>query len=83
MFLEEENTVEMSVSAALSTIDEISKLTRELFESFSDEDIDRVYEKELPTRTIKHSLRWILHHLIDHEAQHKGQIFMLKRMLGE
>jgi uncharacterized damage-inducible protein DinB len=27
-------------------------------------------------------LRWILHHLIDHEAQHKGQIMLLRRLLG-
>jgi uncharacterized damage-inducible protein DinB len=27
------------------------------------------------------SIRWILHHLIDHEAQHKGQILMLKRLM--
>jgi uncharacterized damage-inducible protein DinB len=24
----------------------------------------------------------MLHHLADHEAQHKGQILMLKRLLG-
>lgn len=30
------------------------------------------------------SLRWVLHHhLADHEAQHKGQILMLKRLLEE
>jgi len=23
-----------------------------------------------------------LHHLIDHESQHKGQIFMLKRLMA-
>ena len=81
--LEEEKSVEMSSAKAIEIIDEISQMSKELFASFSDEDLDKVFEKELPTRTIKHSLRWILHHLIDHEAQHKGQIFMLKRMLGE
>ena len=30
----------------------------------------------------EYNLRWILHHLIDHEAQHKGQILMLKRLMA-
>lgn len=29
------------------------------------------------------SLRWILHHLIDHEATHKGQIALIKRVMRE
>jgi uncharacterized damage-inducible protein DinB len=29
----------------------------------------------------KGSLRWIIHHLIDHESHHKGQISMLKRLI--
>lgn len=31
---------------------------------------------------LEQSLRWILHHLIDHEAQHKGQALMLERLPG-
>ena len=85
--LEEEKSVEMSADKAIEIIDEISHMSRELFASFSDEDLDRVYEKELPTRTIKHShCEWILHHVSSMAkimmAQHKGQIFMLKRMSG-
>lgn len=28
------------------------------------------------------TVRWILYHLVDHEAQHKGQIMAVKRMLA-
>jgi uncharacterized damage-inducible protein DinB len=44
--------------------------------------LDRTFSFERRDTTEERSLRWILHHLIDHEAQHKGQILMLKRLLG-
>ena len=82
--LEEDHDPVTHLSAAdcVSEIDRISGLTRELLSGFSDEDVDRFFVKEMPNRRIDKSLRWILHHLIDHEAQHKGQILMLKRLLG-
>ncbi len=64
----------------IEEIDRISALSRKLFKDYSDSDLDRFFVKELPGRTIDKSLRWILHHLIDHEAQHKGQILLLKRL---
>lgn len=56
----------------------------EVLKEFSDEDLDRVFgfDKKDSSR-MEVTLRWILHHLIDHEAQHKGQIFMIKRLLNE
>lgn len=47
----------------------------------------KVNDKELDRRTIKHrngmaSLRWILYHLVEHEAHHRGQICMIRRLLG-
>lgn len=83
--LEEDHDPVTHLSAAecIAEIDRISGLTRELLANFSDEDLDKYFEKELPTRKIDKSLRWILHHLIDHEAQHKGQILMLKRLMSQ
>jgi uncharacterized damage-inducible protein DinB len=65
----------------LDLIDGIRKQTRHLLASFSEDDLERVYHHTRRDRTIEVSLRWVLHHLIDHEAQHKGQILMLKRFL--
>lgn len=68
-------------------IDGISKARQKCFEvlkGFNDEDLDKFFgwNKEDGSRT-EVTLRWILHHLIDHEAQHKGQILMLKRLIRE
>ncbi len=72
---------DISAQDCIDEIDRISGLTRELLKDFNDSDLDRYFTKELPNRKVEKSLRWILHHLIDHEAQHKGQILMLKRLL--
>lgn len=81
--LEEGNEPEgMSAADCVAEIDRISAKTRELLSAFSDSDLDRYFLRERSNGVkIEKSLRWILHHLIDHEAQHKGQIFMLRRLL--
>lgn len=66
----------------LREIDKIRNQTREVLFSRNDSDLGRISSFEKGGITHEHSLRWILHHLIDHEAQHKGQILMLKRMMG-
>ena len=74
----------MSATSCVKEIDRISEMTRDHFSSFSDGDLDKVYARQRSDGGggLEASLRWILHHLIDHEAQHKGQILMLKRMLS-
>ncbi len=77
-----EPSEEMSAGECISEIDRISGLTLETLKNFADSDLDRYFVRERPDgRITEKSLRWILHHLIDHEAQHKGQILMLKRLL--
>ena len=63
-------------------IGDIRQETRRLLASFGEDSLERVYSHTRGDKTIEVSLRWVLHHLIDHEAQHKGQILMLKRLLG-
>jgi uncharacterized damage-inducible protein DinB len=66
-------------------LDEITKIrnqTIDLLGSFNDDDLERIFTFERRGELHEQSLRWILHHLIDHEAQHKGQILMLKRLIG-
>ena len=65
----------------LQEIDKIRILTKESLASFKDNDLERIFSFERGDKTHEHSLRWILHHLIDHEAQHKGQIMLLKRLI--
>lgn len=64
----------------LAQIDLIRNQTRDLLFAKSDKDLEQLHTLTRKGVTNEHSLRWILHHLIDHEAQHKGQILMLKRL---
>lgn len=80
----DEDFADRNYSAAfcIGEIDRVSKLTKLKLTELTDNDLGRYFgwDKADGTRTEK-SLRWILHHLIDHEAQHKGQILMLKRLI--
>jgi len=64
----------------LLELDKIRNQTRDVLFSYGDKDLERIITVERRGETFEYSLRWILHHLIDHEAQHKGQILMLKRL---
>lgn len=66
----------------LQEIDRIRNQTRDVLFSFSDKDLERIITFERKGETTEYNLRWILHRLIDHEAQHKGQILMLKRLMA-
>jgi uncharacterized damage-inducible protein DinB len=65
----------------LQEIEKIRNQTREALFVRNDSDLEKVSSFERRGELHEHSLRWILHHLIDHEAQHKGQILMLKRLM--
>jgi uncharacterized damage-inducible protein DinB len=71
-----------SVEFCLSEIEKIRQQTRETLARFDDAQLDRVFTFVKRGQPQELSLRWILHHLVDHEAQHKGQILLLKRLLG-
>ena len=66
----------------LRQVDNIRNQTREVLFGYSDKDLEKIFSFERKGAIRDHSLRWILHHLIDHEAQHKGQILMLKRIMN-
>ncbi|HEX5888370.1 MAG TPA: DinB family protein [Pyrinomonadaceae bacterium] len=71
-----------SAAFCLAEIEKIRNQTRDVLFSYSDKDLERIIHFERPDKPTEHNLRWILHHLIDHEAQHKGQILMLKRLMA-
>jgi uncharacterized damage-inducible protein DinB len=66
----------------LQEAEKIRNQTRDVLFSYNDKDLDRIIIYERQGKPTEHNLRWILHHLIDHEAQHKGQILMLKRLMA-
>ena len=66
----------------LSEIERIRNQTRDVLFSYNDKDLERIITFERKGQATEYNLRYILHHLIDHEAQHKGQIFMLKRLMA-
>ena len=66
----------------LNAIDAIREETRSFLASLDDGALENVYQHTRGENTIAPNLRWILHHLVDHEAQHKGQILLLKRLMG-
>lgn len=73
-----------SARECIERIDEISRRSREILREFKDDDLERLFAYERDTgERVEVSLRWILHHLIDHEANHRGQISMMKRLLRE
>lgn len=71
-----------SAEFCLNEIRKIRQQTRQKLASFDDNNLESIFSIEKRGKRYEHSLRWILHHLIDHEAQHKGQILMLKRLQG-
>ena len=71
-----------SAEFCLHEIKKLREQTHSTLAAFKDSDLERIFAIERGGETHERSLRWILHRLIDHEAQHKGQILMLKRLLG-
>jgi uncharacterized damage-inducible protein DinB len=70
-----------SATECLERIDEINRRSREILLPLTDEDLGKIFSYELDGKVVEASLRWIFCQLIDHEATHKGQIAMLKRLL--
>jgi len=80
----ERDYAEKAYSAAecLERIDRISQKSRRVLANFTDVDLDKLFAYETDdNRKIEVSLRRVLTDLADHEAVHRGQISMLKRIL--
>lgn len=72
-----------TATGALERIDEISRMSGEILAKLTDDDLERIFAYERDDKRVEASLRWIFYQLIEHEATHKGQISMLKRLLRE
>lgn len=78
-----ENDVDrgLTVEYCVGRIDAISEKTCEMLKSYTDDDLEKVYLREYNDVRTEITLRSILHRLIDHEAHHRGQMSMIKRLI--
>jgi uncharacterized damage-inducible protein DinB len=65
----------------INAVETIHEMTREALARFNDDDLEKTFIRRREDRESHCSLRWILLHLTEHEATHKGQIMMLKRLV--
>lgn len=65
-------------------LDHVHDLTRRTLVAISDADLDTVRTWKDARDGAEHqfSVRWVLNHVFEHEAHHRGQIFLLKAALG-
>lgn len=69
----------------LEKLDRTRAETREILRGLTDADLQRVVsplepgDPNAPPTT--YTIEWILYHLVEHEAHHKGQIAVMKRLL--
>lgn len=70
--------------SALECLERIGKIrakSMELFATFTDADLDKFFGYQWNGKSVEFTLRWFLNNHLDHEAVHRGQISMLKRIL--
>jgi uncharacterized damage-inducible protein DinB len=65
----------------LGTLEKISQMTGELLAEKTDADLEVPHLRDDYGEPMEISLRSILQRMIDHEAHHRGQIAMIKRLL--
>jgi uncharacterized damage-inducible protein DinB len=78
-----ENDVDKGLTADLviSSIDSISATTRKILATLTDADLGRFFARRDLAEPREYSLREIIQRLIDHEAHHRGQMAMIKRLI--
>lgn len=68
----------------LETLDAVREETRAALSKLTDADLTReIVGLESPPDGDRFTIEWILYHLIEHEAHHRGQIALLKRILPQ
>jgi uncharacterized damage-inducible protein DinB len=73
----------LSTQDCIGILGRIRQKAIEALQKFTDDDLDKMIPYETNGNRYESSLRWILHHVTEHEAGHRGQIAMLKRLLRE
>ncbi|MFX1577800.1 MAG: DinB family protein, partial [Promethearchaeota archaeon] len=60
----------------LNHLSEVREEVYQRLKRFQDDDLDKIVKSE----GRKHSIEWILFHLVEHEAIHVGQVSVLSRL---
>jgi metallothiol transferase len=72
----------MTLSDFLSLLEETFALVERVFQAMSDEEFTRA-DRPLGSEGQLVSPEWVLYNLVDHDANHRGQIAMLLRLIRE
>jgi uncharacterized damage-inducible protein DinB len=72
---------DLDVEYCFDAVDKVHAMTLETLSKFTDGDLETFFTRDYDDKQKEFSLRWILHNLYDHEATHKGQILLIKRLL--
>ena len=68
----------------IEKLDSSRAMTRQVLAKMTDADLDRSVtslDDEGAVEAQRYTIEWILYHLVEHEAHHKGQIAMMRRLL--
>lgn len=73
----------LEVDEYLNLLAESRQVVLDYMDTLTDDDIDGLIDRPRRDGSVEKILRkWVLYHLIEHEAHHRGQMFMLMRMGG-
>ncbi len=64
------------------TIAETRKMLLDYINTMTDEDLEQTITRKHGDHEHSFTKKWIIYHLIEHEAHHRGQMFMLIRKAG-
>ncbi|MEO8663907.1 MAG: DinB family protein [Ignavibacteria bacterium] len=75
-------TEALEVNTYLDVIAEARKNFLDYLSSMTDEQLEETIVRQGKVKTQEMPKKWIVYHLLEHEAHHRGQMFMLIRKAG-
>jgi uncharacterized damage-inducible protein DinB len=77
---------ERSLEYFIEKLDAVRDETRRILAGLTDDDLSRAIvplDDANEANSPQYTIEWILYHLMEHEAHHKGQIAVMKRLLPD
>jgi uncharacterized damage-inducible protein DinB len=68
------------ISYYLDALAETGKILTDELDQMNDDELEEEIVLKRNNEEIRRTKKWIIYHLIEHEAHHRGQMFMLIRM---
>jgi uncharacterized damage-inducible protein DinB len=75
-------TEALDIRTYLEVMAETRKMVIDYLNTMTDDDLETEVSRKWTGGEKKFTKKWIIYHLIEHEAHHRGQMFMLIRMAG-